>query len=163
MIRLLMIAAIVLAAVGCDQSTKHIARTALEGRGAVHVLGDFFILDYAENQGAFLSLGAGWPRLARSIIFGSFSLLVVAGAAAFAVRKSRLSLRQTAALSLLIGGGAGNLLDRLTRGGLVSDFMNLGIGPVRTGIFNVADLCLMAGAALILFDQVRRTHQRKSR
>ena len=50
---------------------------------------------------------------------------------------------------LVAGGGLGNLWDRLARDGAVVDFLNLGIGPVRTGIFNVADLVLVAGLVVL--------------
>jgi signal peptidase II len=141
--------AVVLAAVAADQSTKHLARAALRGAGTVQVVGDFFILRYAENNGAFLSLGSSWPPLWRAAVFGIFSLCVVVAAAVYGIRQTGLSRFQTAALALVIGGGAGNLIDRLARGGLVTDFMNVGIGTLRTGIFNLADLFLMAGAVLV--------------
>lgn len=147
--RLILMAAVVLAAVAADQSTKHLARAALRGAGTVRVAGDFFVLRYAENTGAFLSLGSAWPPLWRAAVFGIFSLAVVAAAAVYAIRQADLSRFQTAALALVIGGGAGNLIDRLARGGLVTDFMNVGIGALRTGIFNLADLFLMAGALML--------------
>jgi signal peptidase II len=52
-------------------------------------------------------------------------------------------------------GGLGNLWDRLATGGWVVDFMNLGVGPLRTGIFNVADVALMAGVALVAWPERR--------
>ena len=53
-------------------------------------------------------------------------------------------------LSFIAGGGFGNLADRLFRGGRVSDFLNLGIGTLRTGIFNCADMAILAGCVLLL-------------
>ena len=60
------------------------------------------------------------------------------------------------ASALVIGGGIGNLIDRIYNGGYVVDFMNMGINHIisfipRTGIFNVADIWIMLGAALLLF------------
>jgi signal peptidase II len=46
-------------------------------------------------------------------------------------------------------GGASNLIDRLARG-TVTDFMNVGIGPLRTGIFNLADVAITLGAVLVV-------------
>jgi signal peptidase II len=54
------------------------------------------------------------------------------------------------AAALIIGGGFSNLLDRLYNDGLVVDFMNAGIGPVRTGIFNLADVAIMAGSGMLV-------------
>jgi hypothetical protein len=57
---------------------------------------------------------------------------------------------QHLAIVLLLAGGIGNLIDRMFHDGLVIDFLNVGIGPVRTGIFNVADMAIMAGFGLLL-------------
>ena len=50
---------------------------------------------------------------------------------------------------LLWTGGVSNVLDRAARG-FVVDFLNVGVGPVRTGIFNVADVAVMLGVALVV-------------
>jgi signal peptidase II len=50
------------------------------------------------------------------------------------------------ALVLVLAGGVGNQLDRVLQAGLVTDFINLGVGPLRTGIFNVADVAITCGA-----------------
>jgi signal peptidase II len=50
---------------------------------------------------------------------------------------------------LVFAGGASNWVDRVVRGSVV-DFMNVGIGPLRTGIFNVADVAIMVGVAVLL-------------
>jgi signal peptidase II len=54
-------------------------------------------------------------------------------------------------VALIVGGGVSNLIDRVRYGGYVVDFLNVGIGPLRTGIFNVADMAIMAGVVLWLF------------
>ena len=58
-------------------------------------------------------------------------------------------------LSLFVAGGASNWIDRVIRGSVV-DFINVGIGPLRTGIFNVADVAIMLGAGVLLFAELRR-------
>ena len=57
-------------------------------------------------------------------------------------------------MALFVAGGSSNLLDRLTRGSVI-DFMNVGIGPLRTGIFNVADVAIMLGVGLVLLASYR--------
>jgi signal peptidase II len=54
-------------------------------------------------------------------------------------------------VALIVGGGVSNLIDRLRYGGYVVDFLNVGIGPVRTGIFNVADMAIMVGVVMWAF------------
>jgi signal peptidase II len=136
--------------VGCDQISKGAVRRCLapgESHSFVH---DIFRLVHAENSGAFLSLGAALPEHARTVIFtGVVGLLSIAALlAALLVR--RLGPWQIVALGLIAAGGCGNWIDRLTNGGRVTDFLNVGIGPLRTGIFNVADMALMIGVALLL-------------
>jgi signal peptidase II len=58
-------------------------------------------------------------------------------------------------LALFVAGGASNLADRVTRGSVI-DFMSVGSGPLRTGIFNVADAAIMLGAGLVLGDYTGR-------
>jgi len=50
------------------------------------------------------------------------------------------------ALVLVLAGGVGNQLDRVLQAGLVTDSINLGVGPLRTGIFNVADVAIACSA-----------------
>jgi signal peptidase II len=59
------------------------------------------------------------------------------------------------ALALVLAGGSSNLIDRFANDGYVVDFINLGVGPIRTGIFNVADVAITAGILLLLFQSWR--------
>jgi len=58
-------------------------------------------------------------------------------------------------LTLFVAGGASNWMDRLVHGSVV-DFLNVGIGPLRTGIFNVADVAIMLGVGISLLAQFGR-------
>ena len=156
LLRLILVLIVVIAAVACDQSTKHFARTSLRNTGTIRIIGDFFVLRYAENKGAFLSLGSNWPLSVRSIVFGALALFAVFGAAIYVIWQKQMNLLQTILLSLVIGGGIGNLLDRWIHGGYVTDFMNIGIGKVRTGIFNVADVFLMVGVVLFVLIESKK-------
>jgi signal peptidase II len=53
-------------------------------------------------------------------------------------------------VALFVAGGVSNLLDGIAYGKVI-DFMNVGLGPVRTGIFNVADVAIMLAATLVVF------------
>ncbi len=52
---------------------------------------------------------------------------------------------------LILAGGFGNLYDRAVNDGRVVDFMLLQIGPLKTGVFNVADIAILAGLFGFLF------------
>jgi signal peptidase II len=149
-LKAILIALIVLMNIGCDQATKHIARARLADRGTVSVVGSVFILRYVENEGAFLSLGAGLSRPVRTVVFIAIPLAALVGMIVVLARRRASAWTLVAGFSFIAGGGFGNLIDRLARGGRVSDFMNLGIGSFRTGIFNFADLSILIGCLLVL-------------
>ncbi len=60
------------------------------------------------------------------------------------------------AVALILAGGMGNLIDRVLQDGVVVDFINVGIGPVRTGIFNVADVAITSGVIILLAESMRK-------
>ena len=62
-----------------------------------------------------------------------------------------------AGLLLFLAGGVSNLIDRVTLGRVI-DFLNVGIGPLRTGIFNIADMAIIAGVVILIVEGVRKTY-----
>jgi signal peptidase II len=140
--------------IGCDRVTKHVATTALAGAPVRSYMADTIRLEYVENTGGFLSLGANLPRGARTAVFtvGTGVMLVALAGAAVRLRWRGWPLL---AVVLVVAGGASNWLDRLVRGSVV-DFINVGVGPLRTGIFNIADVAIMAGIGVLLIAELRR-------
>jgi signal peptidase II len=149
--RLLILLLVLLACVGLDQATKSIARQTLSTRPPQEFLGGLFRLEYAENAGAFLSLGAALSEEARFWVFTVFVTLLLVALVVFALRmSSHTPLLVVIAIALIVGGGVSNLIDRLLNDGRVVDFMQLSLGPLHTGIFNVADIAIMVGLGLML-------------
>lgn len=148
-LRAALLGSITAACVGCDQVTKGIAASHLEGRAPVVMLGGVVRLAWAENRGAFLSLGEAWPAPLRTALFVGVTLAMVAAMAFVALKRGGAGRTWLVALALVVGGGIGNLIDRIALGA-VRDFLNVGIGSLRTGIFNVADLAITTGVALLL-------------
>jgi signal peptidase II len=148
--RLLLVSALLIACVGCDQISKHVVRSHLALAESHSFLGDTFRLIHVENTGAFLGLGDSLPESVKVAFFqGAVGLVVLAllWAAAFARDMNR---GQVIALALLGAGGLGNLIDRVLYDGRVTDFLNLGVGSLRTGIFNIADVIEMIGVLVFL-------------
>jgi signal peptidase II len=144
---------VALLCVGCDQATKRVAAEILKGTETLSFWGDMFRLAYAENSGAFLGMGGGWPEPLRWLAFTGAAIAVVAGSLAWVIAQTREPRHQSLAvwaMVLVAAGGAGNLVDRVIRDGRVIDFMNFGLGSVRTGIFNIADVQIMVGLGLLL-------------
>lgn len=143
-----------LTTIGCDRVTKHVAVTTLAGSPGRSFLADMVRIAYVENSGGFLGLGAGWPEGFRTALFtvGTGLLLVVL---AYAAVRSRSSGWTLLGLTLFIAGGASNWIDRVVRGSVV-DFMNVGLGPLRTGVFNVADVAIMIAIGILALGRIRR-------
>jgi signal peptidase II len=140
--------------IGCDQLTKELAKAHLKDKPAISFYHDTFRLDYAENTGAFLSLGADWPAAASFWLMNVLPLLFLMGLFVYAIRKmATRSLVQLLPFLLICSGGWGNIIDRILYNRHVTDFMNVGISNLRTGIFNFADIYVSAGVVLLLVFQ----------
>jgi signal peptidase II len=139
--------------ISCDRVTKHVAATTLAGTPSRSFLADTVRLEYVENTGGFLSLGSDLPPPVRTGIFtigvGLMLLAVTAAAIGF-----RLNAWQRLGLALFVVGGASNWVDRVLHGSVI-DFMNVGVGALRTGIFNVADVYITLGAAIVVCAELR--------
>ena len=73
----------------------------------------------------------------------------------YTVFSKSINVYQTIALSFILGGGISNIIDRLNYGKVI-DFMNMGIGSLRTGIFNFADLSIMLGIGIFIFANYKK-------
>ena len=153
--RLLLVLFVLVSCVGCDQATKSIATSRLPLAQTRSYLGDTVRLQLMHNEGAFLSVGASLPKAWRQGLLRLGVACMLAGLLAAALFFAPPRHAPVVALSLMFAGGASNLIDRFVNDGYVVDFLNLGIGPLRTGIFNVADMALMLGVFMLLLGSVR--------
>ena len=152
--RLTWVFALVATLVTLDQTTKAIAIRTLRVRPPIIFAGDVFRFQYAENTGAFLGLGSALPDGLRFGFFTALNVIILSGVAVYLVLRPKISARIALALTLILAGGIGNIIDRVMRDGRVVDFMNLGLGSLRTGIFNVADLAIVAGLGLMVLHEI---------
>jgi signal peptidase II len=157
MLRRLAVVLIIVGTVGCDRVTKHVARSTLAGTAERSFLADSLRLMYVENTGGFLSLGANLPLEARTALFTVATGLILLGLTAFALR-CRWTGAPAFGLTVFLAGGVSNWFDRVMHGSVV-DFVNIGIGPFRTGVFNVADVAIMFGVAIVVASEFRRAPQ----
>jgi signal peptidase II len=154
--KIALVACLVAAIMTVDLATKAIAERHLADGPTIHLLGDTVRVGYVLNSGVFLSLG---HELSPSLRFWLF-VVGVAGVLALLLgltfKDPRFRLAEVVAVGAIVGGGLGNLWDRIQLG-VVRDFMNVGIGSLRTGIFNVADMAItFGGIALLLLPLLRR-------
>jgi signal peptidase II len=154
--RCIIIIVVFISCVGCDQATKSIARSVLSETSTCSCFGDTVRLHLVYNKGGFLSLGASLPTHWRKGLFIIGAGCLLMGALAFAFLSKPRNFSTLLAFALIFAGGAGNFYDRIAYGGMVVDFINIGIGPVRTGIFNVADVIIFAGLLILISTALRR-------
>ena len=158
--KIIIILSFLISSIVIDQYTKVLAMQKLKNTPTQTFWADTFRLQYAENNGAFLSLGSGLSEATR---FWTFTVVVtgfLGGLAVYLFKKRDLSTLEAISYALVLGGGIGNLIDRWARSGWVVDFMNMGIGELRTGIFNVADAVIMAGMFGLIYQSFTQKQQK---
>ena len=135
--------------VALDQWTKVLATEHLSHSGVYSYLGDTIRVEYALNPGVFLGWGGAMPAAVRIALFQWLTVVAAVIALGTVFVRRELSSYSLGCAILIAAGAIGNGIDRFTHHGIVTDFLNVGIGPVRTGIFNVADMALTAGCILL--------------
>ena len=154
MIKRLGILALVLLNIGCDQISKDMIRKSIDPMEYVQVVGDNLILTNVENTGAMLGFGQDFPPMLKLIFLQGLPLIVLLILLARTLQKTNLNRWMVLAFAFVIGGGMGNLIDRIAYGS-VTDFLQLKLGVLKTGIFNMADVSVTIGVIMLLFLTIR--------
>jgi len=154
--RFALILVVLVGCVGCDQTTKSIAQSYLLSTQVWSFLGDSVRLQLTHNTGAFLGLGSSLPEFWRHALFSVGGAVILFGLLGYALFVKKLQPLGVFAIALYFAGGVSNVIDRWAYGGYVVDFINVGIGPLRTGIFNFADMFIMAGGVILLASEFHR-------
>jgi len=136
--------------VAFDQYTKLLATDAFKNQPTRSYLSDTFRFTWATNDGAFLSLGGNLPEAARFWLLTVGVGVLLLSITVYALKSASLDAAHLTGYALIVSGGFSNWVDRARYGGVVVDFMNLGLGRLRTGVFNVADLAILAGIGVLL-------------
>jgi signal peptidase II len=148
-------------------STAVIALDLLTKQWVVHAfsygdslpLTSFFNLVRAHNSGAafsFLAGAGGWQRLFFISVASIASAVII-----YLLRKHHRETLFSLALSLVLGGALGNLIDRI-RWGYVVDFLDFFYGTYHWPAFNVADMAITGGVMLLILDSLRKPGGKKS-
>lgn len=133
-----------------DQVSKIIVVNNLTNNKSIEVIKSFFYLTYTNNKGAAFSILTG-----RRILLILVALIVI-GVLIYYVRKNKIEGKvNKIALSLVIGGSIGNLIDRILRGAVV-DFIDIKIFGYNYPIFNLADTFIVLGVFLLLISMFRK-------
>ena len=150
----LLLSCLLFCCVGCDQAAKHIAMSTLDQVPHSYLNGTFR-LQLSHNPGAFLSLGEGLDTPLRSGLLRWGVAALLFGLLLVSLLTKRTSFLQIVAFAFIVAGGFSNLIDRIRFDGVI-DFLNFGIGSLRTGIFNIADMFIVTGATLLAMTSLTR-------
>ena len=158
--KVLLVISLLFSVTGCDQLSKFAAREVIPAHGDIWLLPNHILVTLTQNTGAFLSLGANWPEQLRTLVFTVAVSLVLLGLT-YLIFRRHLSFATTIALSFLLAGGLGNLIDRLYLGS-VTDFLFVQLGSFSTGIFNIADMVILLGVSILTLENIRLGKQKKA-
>jgi signal peptidase II len=153
-----------------DQATKILAHRYLSDRRAVEIVPDFFNLWYSRNPGGLFGSFRSWDGPLRFVLLTVLPMVAIVFIAIFLARTRAADRPTLFGLALILGGAAGNLIDRLVRGEVI-DFLDVYVaapkladwlvrqfGTAHWPTFNVADSSIVVGAGLLLVSIVRPQH-----
>jgi signal peptidase II len=147
-----------LAVFAVDRFTKWLIESHVSFSDTFRVIPGFFDIVHSENRGVAFGLfndgATNWSTGLLSL-FALIAVLVIAALLWNGARLDRLSL---AGLSLILGGAAGNLFDRIVWGH-VTDFLEFYIGDYHWPTFNLADSAIVIGSGLLLIELLRAKRQ----
>ena len=154
--RNLFITTIVFLSIILDQISKIWVRNNFESYIENSIIGDIFTLIKVENTGAFLGMGSELSEIPRVLLLIVLPIIVLISITIYTYIDKALDQISIIGFSLIIGGGIGNIFDRIVYGS-VTDFLYLDFGGVfKTGIFNIADLSVTTGMILILISSFKK-------
>jgi len=154
-LRITIIILIILANIGCDQVSKKIVRRRISENETIEVFRNHLIVMRVENSGAFLSFGDSLSKSVKNILLSVLPLIALTFGSIYILTKQNIPPLSLMAICFIIGGGIGNIFDRIAYGS-VTDFLYVHFGIFQTGIFNMADLSIITGAIIILLQSLYR-------
>lgn len=148
-IRSLFIFILIAANIGCDQFSKSMVRENVSEQEWIEVYEDNLLLTKVENSGAFFGLGSDLPAMTKNILLSLLPTLAILLILYTVLTRIHLPKMAVVGLSFIIGGGIGNIFDRIVHGS-VTDFLYMDLGLFHTGIFNMADVSILFGMIAVL-------------
>jgi len=140
---------------GLDQLSKWYISSTMSLHASYPVIEGFFNITYIRNPGAAFGFLANAAPLFRSGFLITVSVAAIVMILWYLARDRSVGVLLTAALALITGGAAGNLIDRVRFGNVV-DFLDVYAGTWHWPAFNVADSAISIGAVLLVVEMFRR-------
>ena len=138
--------------IGCDQFTKHLISSSMQLGQSQEIIDNFFYFTYAHNTGVAWGMLAGHLWLFIIVALISAVLMII-----FFKRTRKEEILTRFGLVLTFAGMIGNLADRIVLG-YVRDFIDVIIFNYNFPIFNIADVAVVIGVALIIIEIIFEEH-----
>ena len=135
--------------VGCDQLSKKMAREHIIPNESIAIINDNFVLMNVENSGAAYSIGSDLSPVIKRVLLQIIPATVLLVLLWLSLVKSKYTNEMIVGFCFIIGGGIGNVFDRIAYGS-VTDFMYIDLGFFNTQIFNMADVSIVVGSLIIV-------------
>ena len=152
-LRTAIISGILILNIGCDQISKRMVREHVSDFEQISIIENYITLMRVENTGAFLSVGNSLPEPLRFALLSLLPLIIIGFGLGFLFTRSNISKYHALGFAFVIGGGIGNIYDRLVHGS-VTDFLHIDLGIFQTGVFNMADVSIMTGVFIVLLNSL---------
>jgi signal peptidase II len=151
LLRSFAIALLLISNISCDQISKTIVRQRIGNNEQIRFINDHITLTKVENTGAFLSIGNSLPPLVKILLLTVLPVIILILAGTLIFAKNNLSNTTRIAVCFIVGGGIGNIYDRIMYGS-VTDFLHIDLVLFETGIFNMADVSIMTGVCIVVIE-----------
>jgi signal peptidase II len=152
-VRLLIIVISIIFLVACDQTTKKVAKSELKDKTKTEIAG-IIDLHYIENDGGMLSFGNKLPQEIKFLIFILIVSVFLVILFFYIIKNQQQLFLRLSALVLILSGGLGNLIDRVSNNGNVIDFIRIRLPLIESGIFNIADFYVTIGFVMLLLSSL---------
>ena len=139
--------------VGVDQATKAMVKAALPFKDSVTIIPGFMNFTHVLNSGAAFGILNGVDFPFKTVLIAVIAMAALIGVGIYAASISHHQLVARIGLALIIGGAAGNLIDRVLFGSVV-DFVDVYWRSYHFWAFNAADSAISVGVAILILDML---------
>jgi signal peptidase II len=141
-----------------DRATKWLIETRMAMTDSYSVIPGFFDIVHSKNPGVVFGLFSDSSSEYRTLILIAFSAMALAMVGVVLWNAARMDRLTALGLSLMLGGAAGNVFDRIAYG-RVTDFLEFYVGRFHWPTFNMADTAIVIGSGLVLLEMMRPKRQ----
>ncbi|MBN1696954.1 MAG: signal peptidase II [Spirochaetales bacterium] len=146
-----------------DQIVKLLIVINLPLRASINILGDFLKLTHVRNKAIAFGIGGNLPGGLKEVLFFVLPLLVIVFLVIFILRSNDLKPLQRWTLCAIVGGGLGNIMDRIIRPEGVVDFIDMDFFDItikgiidikRWPTYNLADATIVVGICILVVSMI---------